>query len=57
MPVGIEFPKVPTHWMMLEKLQELFPEMVEGVQWDLVSWKVDSGMSCDTTTMMECTVN
>ena len=26
---------MPTHRMMLEKLQELFPEMVEGVQWDL----------------------
>jgi hypothetical protein len=34
-PVGLDFPKVTTHRMMLEKLQELFPEMVEGVQWDL----------------------
>ena len=34
-PVGLDLPKVPTHRMMLEKLQELFPEMVEGVQWDL----------------------
>ena len=35
-PLGFDLPKVPTHRMMLEKLQELFPEMVEGVQWDLV---------------------
>ena len=35
MPVGVNLPKMPTHRMMLEKLQELFPEMVEGVQWDL----------------------
>ena len=40
-PAGLDLPKAPTHQMMLEKLQELFPEMVEGVQWD----KVDSGMS------------
>ena len=33
--MGLDLPKVPTHRMMLEKLQELFPEMVEGVQWDL----------------------
>ena len=35
MPVGVELPKASTHLKMLEKLQELFPEMVEGVQWDL----------------------
>ena len=34
-PVGLDLPKAPTHQMVLEKLQELFPEMVEGVQWDL----------------------
>ena len=28
MPAGLDLPKVPTHWMMLEKLQELFPLMV-----------------------------
>ena len=33
--MGLDLPKVPTHRMMLEKLQELFPEMVEGVQWNL----------------------
>ena len=35
LPVGVELPKASTHLKMLEKLQELFPEMVEGVQWDL----------------------
>ena len=35
MPVGLDLPKVPTHRVMLKKLQELFSEMVEGVQWDL----------------------
>ena len=30
-----ELPKASTHLKMLEKLQELFPEMVEGVHWDL----------------------
>ena len=35
MPVGLDLPKAPTHQMVLEKLQELFPEMVEGVQRDL----------------------
>ena len=34
-PAGLDLPKVPTHRMMLEKLQELFPEMVEEVQWDV----------------------
>ena len=34
-PVGLDLPKAPTHQMVLEKLQKLFPEMVEGVQWDL----------------------
>ncbi len=29
--MGVELPKVSTHRMM----QELFPEMVEGVRWDL----------------------
>ena len=33
--MGLDLPKAPTHQMVLEKLQELFPEMVEGVQWDL----------------------
>jgi hypothetical protein len=33
--VGVDLPKVSTHLKMFEKLQELFPEMVEGVQWDL----------------------
>ena len=33
--MGVELPKASTHAKMLEKLQELFPEMVEGVQWDL----------------------
>ena len=33
--MGVELPKASTHLKMLEKLQELFPEMVEGVQWDL----------------------
>ena len=35
MPVGVELSKAPTHLKMLEKLQELFPEMVEGAHWDL----------------------
>ena len=35
LPVGVELPKASTHLKMLEKLQELFPEMVEGVHWDL----------------------
>ena len=35
LPMGVELPKASTHLKMLEKLQELFPEMVEGVQWDL----------------------
>ena len=30
MPAGLDLPKVRTHRMMLEKLQELFREMVEG---------------------------
>ena len=34
-PVGLDLPKAPTHQMVLEKLQEPFTEMVEGVQWDL----------------------
>jgi len=33
--MGVELPKASTHLKMLEKLQELFPEMVEGVQWVL----------------------
>ena len=32
---AVDLPKAPTHRMVLEKLQELFPEMVEGVQWNL----------------------
>ena len=35
LPVGVELPKAFTHLKMLEKLPELFPEMVEGVHWDL----------------------
>ena len=35
LPVGVELPKASTHLKMLEKLQELFPKMVEGEQWDL----------------------
>ena len=31
LPVEVELPKASTHLKMLEKLQELFPEMVEGV--------------------------
>ena len=33
--MGVELPKASTHLTMLEKLQELFSEMIEGVQWDL----------------------
>ena len=33
--MGVELPKASTHLKMLEKLQQLFPEMVEGVHWDL----------------------
>jgi len=33
--VGVELSKASTDLKMLEKLQELFPEMVEGVHWDL----------------------
>ena len=35
LPMGVELPKASTHLKMLQKLQELFPEMVEGVHWDL----------------------
>ncbi len=35
LPVEVELPKASTHLKMLEKLQELFPEMVEGMHWDL----------------------
>jgi len=35
LPVGVELPKAFTHLKMLEQLQELFPKMVEGMQWDL----------------------
>ena len=35
MPRDIDLPKPSTHLMLLEKLPELFPEMVEGVQWDV----------------------
>jgi hypothetical protein len=35
LPVGVELPKASTHLKMLEKLQGLFPEMVEGVHWNL----------------------
>ena len=35
LPVGVELPKASTHLKMLEKLQELFPEIAEGVHWDL----------------------
>jgi hypothetical protein len=36
MPMEVDLPKPFTHLTMLEKLQELFPEMVEGVQWDVM---------------------
>jgi hypothetical protein len=35
MPRDIDLPMPSTHLMLLEKLPELFPEMVEGVQWDV----------------------
>ena len=35
MPKEVDLPKPSTHLMMLEKLPELFPEMVEGVQRDV----------------------
>jgi len=35
MPIEVNLSKPSTHLMMLEKLPELFPEMVEGVQWDV----------------------
>ncbi len=35
LPMELDFPKLPTHLILLEKLPELFPEMVEGVQWDV----------------------
>jgi len=35
MPIDIDLPKPSTHLMLLEKLSELFTEMVEGVQWDV----------------------
>jgi len=35
MPIEVDLSKPSTHLMMLEKLPELFPEMVEGVQWDV----------------------
>ena len=35
MPIGVDFPKPSTHLMLLEKLPELFPELVEGVEWDV----------------------
>jgi hypothetical protein len=35
LPVEVELPKAYTQLKMLEKLQELFPEMVEGVHWYL----------------------
>jgi hypothetical protein len=35
MPREVDLPKPPTHLMLLKKLPELFPEMVEGVQWDV----------------------
>ena len=35
MPMGVDLPKPATHMMLLEKLPQLFPEMVEGVEWDV----------------------
>ena len=35
LPVGVELPKASTHLKMLEKLQELFSDIDEGVQWVL----------------------
>jgi hypothetical protein len=42
LPVEVELPKASTHLKVLEKLQKLFPEMAEGVYWDL---KATSEMS------------
>jgi len=36
LPVEVELPKASTHLKVLEKLQKLFPEMAEGVHWDLM---------------------
>jgi hypothetical protein len=35
MPRDIDLPKPSTHLMLLEKLPQLFPELVEGVEWDV----------------------
>ena len=35
MPIGVDLPKPSTHLMLLEKLPELFPELVERVEWDV----------------------
>jgi len=35
MPMGVDLPKPGTHMMLLEKLPQLFPEMVEDVEWDV----------------------
>ena len=35
MPMVVDLPKPGTHLMLLEKLPELFPELVEGVEWDV----------------------
>jgi hypothetical protein len=35
MPREVDLPKPSTNLMLLEKLPELFPEMVEGVEWDV----------------------
>jgi hypothetical protein len=35
LPVGLEFPQASTHLKKLERIHDLFPEMAEGVQWDL----------------------
>jgi hypothetical protein len=36
MPMEVDLPKPTTHLTILEKLQELLTEMVEGVQWDVM---------------------
>ena len=35
LPMGLEFPQASTHLKMLERIHDLFPEIAEGVQWDL----------------------
>jgi hypothetical protein len=44
LPVGIELPKAPTHLKVLELLRELFPEMEQGVHWDLMEGNFRNGL-------------